>query len=62
MKSVAAMSLVGIFFVGCYLGNTYKLINCDFEAPYKCEGVHATGLIGPLAAITVWFPSDQEKN
>ena len=35
--------------------NLYKLINCDFEAPYKGEIVHAIGLIPPAALVTVWF-------
>ena len=35
--------------------NLYKLTQCDFEAPYKGEVIHAVGLIGPTALITVWF-------
>ncbi len=39
----------------CWCVNLYKLTQCDFEAPYKGEVIHAVGLIGPAAVVTVWF-------
>lgn len=42
-----------------YFVNGYKLTQCDFESPYRCEGLHAVGLVGPLAYITVWFDTDE---
>jgi len=35
--------------------NLYKLIKCDFEAPYKGEIIHAIGIIPPASLVTVWF-------
>lgn len=55
MNSAAGFVLaVWVFFAGCWVVNAYELTQCDFEAPYKCEAVHAVGLLGPMAAITVW--------
>ena len=39
----------------CWGVNIYKLINCDFEAPYKGEIVHGIGIIPPAAFVTVWI-------
>ena len=44
-----------LFVIGCWGVNGYKLTKCDFDAPYKCEGVHAVGLVGPMAVFTVWY-------
>lgn len=41
-------------FITAWFVNGYKLIQCDFEAPYKGEIVHAIGLVPPLAVFTVW--------
>lgn len=38
--------------------NVYKLTQCDFQAPYKCEAIHGVGLVPPLAFVTVWFDHD----
>lgn len=40
--------------------NLSQLINCDFEAPYKCEVIHAVGVfIPPTQVITVFFTADK---
>ena len=42
--------------------NAYKLTQCDFESNYRCEAIHAVGvLIPPAAYVTVWFEHDSEK-
>ena len=66
MKGSASVGLlvvlIFLFFVGCWVVNVIKLVGCDFESPYKCEAVHAVGLIGaPLSAITVWFDPEEGK-
>lgn len=35
--------------------NVYQLTRCDFEAPYKCEAVHAVGLIPLTSPVVVWL-------
>lgn len=50
------MIVVGVLSWGI---NAYKFVNCDFEANYKCEAIHATGVfIPPSSVLTVWFESD----
>lgn len=39
----------------CWGTNLYKLTQCDFEAPYKGEIIHAVGIIPPASLVTVWF-------
>lgn len=34
--------------------NLYKLTQCDFQAPWKGEIIHAVGLIPIAAPVTVW--------
>lgn len=38
--------------------NVWKLTQCDFEGPYRCEAIHALGLIPVLAPFTVWAGTD----
>ena len=38
-----------------WIGNIVKLLDCDFDAPFKGEFIHAVGLFIPYAAVgTVW--------
>lgn len=38
--------------VGWFL-NAYRLTNCDFQTPYKCEVVRVTGIfVPPVGAVT----------
>lgn len=39
------------FVTGCWSANVVKLVNCDFVSPYKCEAIHAAGLILSLIHI-----------
>jgi len=50
-----------LFAVCTFLINAYKLTQCDYESPWKCEAVHALGLfIPPLSLITVWSDDDTQ--
>jgi hypothetical protein len=50
---IAVVVVVVVVAVG-WVKNVIKLANCDFAAPYKCEVIHALGLIPPFGAITGW--------
>ena len=64
-KKFFVIGLIGVcvmvFAVGCWVTNLYKLGQCDFEAPYRCEFIHGVGLVGPLAIPTVWFDDDSKE-
>ena len=49
--------LIAVIF-SCFFVNLYKLTQCDFESPYKCEVIHAIGLFPPASLIQVWFETD----
>ena len=38
-----------------WVKNLIKLTECDFEAPYKAEVIHAVGIIPPVGMITGWL-------
>jgi hypothetical protein len=38
-----------------WVKNIIKFADCDFEAPYRCETVHALGLFPPVGMITGWL-------
>jgi len=44
-----------LFNIISYIVNVVKLIDCDFESPYKEEFIHAIGLIPGLSMFTCWF-------
>jgi hypothetical protein len=39
--------------------NLYRLTQCDFKSDYRCEVIHAVGLIPMAAPFTVWFGVDE---
>ena len=48
--------IVKIYFIVAFIVNISKLVNCDFEEPWKDEIIHGIGLvIPPAAAVTVWM-------
>jgi len=50
--------IVSVILVAAFTGwikNVIKLSECDFEGPYKCEIIHAVGIIPPVGAITGWI-------
>ena len=44
-----------IFMIVAWIVNIVKLVNCDFDAPYKQEIIHAIGLIPGVSIVTCWF-------
>jgi hypothetical protein len=56
IKNILIMQLIIVLVVGVgWVKNIIKLSNCDFEAPYKCEVIHAVGIIPPVGMITGWL-------
>ena len=53
---IAVMCAVGI----SWLVNLFKLTECDFNAPYRCETVHGIGIFPPAALVTVWLETDKD--
>jgi hypothetical protein len=54
---LALMLAIGVSWVV----NLSKLVSCDFspETPYKCEIIHAIGIIPPVALVTAWMNTEQ---
>ena len=47
---------IWLYFGICWVVNLAMLLRCDFEGPsWRDEIIHAIGLIGPAAGVTVWF-------
>ena len=56
MKGLIIIPVVIVFVVGVgWVKNIIKLADCDFEAPYKAEVIHAIGIFPPVGAITGWL-------
>lgn len=58
-RSVAStagiISLVVVIFIAVsWIVNINKLIDCDFEAPYKAEVIHSIGLVPIISVVTAW--------
>ena len=56
--------LIVLFFVVFWSGwamNVFKLVNSDFEAPYKTEIIRSVSLIPPVGAITGWMDIGEEN-
>ena len=51
---IAILSIYG-YFILCWIVNLVQLLSCNFDAPWRDEVVHAIGLLGPAAGITVWM-------
>ncbi len=51
---VVVLVVVVAVIVG-WVKNIIKLANCDFEAPYKAEVIHAIGLVPPIGMVTGWL-------
>lgn len=55
-KGIIIFQLAIVLIVGTgWVKNLIKLTNCDFEAPYKAEVIHAVGLVPPVGMITGWM-------
>jgi hypothetical protein len=46
---------IWLLIIGSWVGNLFKLLNCDFEPSYKGEIIHAIGLVPIASVITVWY-------
>ena len=56
MKMIVFVWLVIVLAVGVgWVKNVIKLANCDFEAPFKAEVIHALGVIPPVGMVTGWL-------
>jgi hypothetical protein len=55
MKTTIVALLIYGFMIGSYIVNIVKLVNCNFEAPWKNEVIHAIGLIPGCSIVTAWF-------
>lgn len=54
---ISFAAVIAIF----WIINLGKLFHCDFESNWRCEAIHAAGVVVPYAAIvTVWFETDGE--
>lgn len=62
-KILGSVVVIWVLFIviigGSWIGNLVELLNCDGEAPYKCEIAHGAGLIPVVSLVTVWFDSDE---
>ena len=51
-----------IILMAPWIVNAYKFAHCDFTPDYKCEAIHAVGILVPPAALaTVWFGTDEDS-
>lgn len=51
-------ALLVVFTAISWTTNLYKFTQCDFAGPYKCEAIHAAGIIPPISWVTAWFGHD----
>ena len=62
MKNIVIVWILIMAVVGVgWVKNLIKLSDCDFESPYKCEFVHAAGIIPPIGMVTGWLNFDEEQ-
>lgn len=56
----AALFIIAVIaaIVASWAVNIWKLTNCDFQAPYRCETVHALGIIPVISPVVVWVGTD----
>ena len=53
MKAIFAV-IVLVFCVG-WVVNIYRALNCDFEAPYKCDAIRIIGIFVPPVGGVVGY-------
>lgn len=59
MKIISIVTIVIMLVIGVsWVVNFVKLTDCDFQSDYKCEAIHAVGIVPPFAPVTVWFDTD----
>jgi hypothetical protein len=47
--------MIPLYALIAWIVNIVKLLNCDFDAPWKDEFIHGIGLIPGVSMITCWF-------
>jgi hypothetical protein len=48
--------ILWLYTVVAFIVNAVKLIQCDFDAPYKEEVIHAIGIfVPPVSWVTCWL-------
>lgn len=52
--------VVVLVFLATWSVNMYKLTQCDFESPYRCEVIHGLGAIPLFSIGTVWASTDNK--
>ncbi len=58
MTFLAFIALLILLFAG-WVMNLVALIKCDFEAPYKAEGIRAVGaIVPPVGMVAGWIDID----
>ena len=56
LSGLIAFYIILLLLIGVgWIKNVIKLSECDFEAPYKAEIIHAVGIFPPVGAITGWL-------
>jgi len=58
--AVIAVILSALFVVG-YVLNIVKLLNADFEAPYKTEVIRSIGVVPFIGGIIGWMDIGEEN-
>lgn len=59
-KWIFGFWLAAVLVVGTgWVKNIIKLADCDFQAPYKAEVVHAVGIVPVVGMITGWLDMGQ---
>ncbi len=63
MKNIILLQLLLLIWVfASWSTNLYKLVNCDWEAPYKEEIIHGIGVpVVPVSFVTCWLDFTEDK-
>ena len=60
MKTTLFGTTLATIIILLWIINFNKLMDCDFETPYKCEIMHGIGIVPILSILTVWTESDKK--
>jgi len=60
MKSAIASIIIILLCVWGWGSNLYKLTQCNFDAPYKCEVLRTIGIIPPIGIFMGYFDIDDK--
>lgn len=54
--------LIVVFVAGGWGTNLYKLVQLDFESPYKAEFIRSIGVLPPIGMFVGWMTIGEEDN